>query len=242
MIHILQYFHWFALLFVDNYLSIYRFIPSRSDLNFLDIKGWFQYRITSQNYCSEDFSNKYILKCCTLDAIRTKTLGQIKRGLYTICLYVGCVFCRCCNFDSKRFTKITSGVFLASWSLLRILGNALNFRCMPSGMRVILSSELKTVFAARGSRNIFSSANLFEGTLSTFPLSVLPWLMCPPTTSISCIIIQKKEFFHLGMSIMDISSCKLKQQSLQLSDIEMCWCDIATDLGCQGIRKRYAAS
>lgn len=50
----------------------------------------------------------------------------------------------------------------------------------------MFSGDSKTVFAAKGSRNILNSAYLFKGTVKTFPVSLSPWLKCPPTIYTSC--------------------------------------------------------
>lgn len=61
---------------------------------------------------------------------------------------------------------------------------------------MMFSVELKTVFAAKGSRNILNSAYLLEGMLKTFPVSKLSRLMCPPTMYTSC-----KEIRHHSLKL-----------------------------------------
>ncbi|GER30171.1 histidine-containing phosphotransfer protein 1 [Striga asiatica] len=90
------------------------------------------------------------------------------------------------RFAKRKFvTNTASGVVF----VLRAERAILNWRTprwTSRGMRVMLRFESKTVFAAKGSRNMLSSAYLFEGMFFTSPPSSIFWLICPPTTITSC--------------------------------------------------------
>lgn len=119
--------------------------------------------------------------------LRMKIMEKIKN--FTICWYLRWLCCKRYSLVSKRRAKLASGVIFVSWNLFKIIGNEPTWRWMPSGMSVMLSSESKTVFAAKGSRNILNSAYSLDGTEKTFPLSARLWLRCPPTTYTSCVQI-----------------------------------------------------
>lgn len=119
------------------------------------------------------------------EAIYTCNVNRCKNT--TIWWYsFGCFRCNWYSNDSNWCAKVDSGVFSASCKVCRILLKEITFCWALRGISVIVRFDSITIFAAKGSRNMLNSANLFVGTLKTFPALSFPSMTCPPTTYTFC--------------------------------------------------------